>query len=107
MLKTWPLCTSAESNLRDRVLGEVEKDSFIAFPGKGLHSGLVPPKIVCPNPGGFGEEFYSNSSRVGLLTRLGCVPGLHSSNLVSGNILMGFSGSFSLASGGLLWYEEC
>ena len=37
--------------------------------------------------GGFGEEFYSNGSRVGLLTRLGCVQELHSSNLVSGNLL--------------------
>ena len=34
MLKTRPLCTSAELNLGDRVLGEVEKNSFIASPGK-------------------------------------------------------------------------
>ena len=68
MPKTQPLCTSAESNLRDRVLGEVEKNSFIALPGKGGHSGLVPQKL-CPNPGGFGEEFYSNGSRVKLLGR--------------------------------------
>ena len=27
--------TGTKSNLRDRVLGEVEKDSFIALPGKG------------------------------------------------------------------------
>ena len=66
MPKTWPLCTGAESNLGDRVLGEVEKDSFIALPGKGGHSELLPLKTVCPNPGGFDEEFYSNSSRVGL-----------------------------------------
>ena len=45
-------------------------------------------KTVCPNPGGFGEEFYSSGSRVGLLIRLGCVQGLHSSNLVSGNLLV-------------------
>ena len=32
---------SGESNLRDRVLGEVEKNSFISLPGKGGHSGLV------------------------------------------------------------------
>ena len=61
MPKTWPLCTSAESNLTDRVLGEVEKNSFIALPGKGGHSGLMPSKTVCPNP------IYSNGSRVGLL----------------------------------------
>ena len=37
MPKTLPLCTSAESNLRDRALGEAEKNSFIALPGKGGH----------------------------------------------------------------------
>ena len=34
MLKAQPLCTGAESNLRDRVLDEVEKKSFIALPGR-------------------------------------------------------------------------
>ena len=87
MLKTWPLCTGTESNLRDRVLGEVEKNSFITLPGKGGHSGLLPSKTMCPNSGGFDEEFYSNGSRVGLLIRLGRVQGLHSSNLVSSNLL--------------------
>ena len=57
MLKTGPLCIGAESNLRGRVLGEVEKNSFIALPGKWEHSRLLPLKTVCPNPGGFGEEF--------------------------------------------------
>ena len=96
MLKTWPLCTCAELNLR--VLGEVEKNSFIALPGKVGHRGLPPSKTVCPNPGGFGEKFYSSSSRMGLLIRLGCVPDLHSFNLASGDllILMSFSGSFKL-----------
>ena len=70
MLKTQPLCTSAEMSLRDRVLGEVEKNSLIALPGKKGHRGLVPLKTVCSNPGGFGEEFYSNGSRVGLLIRI-------------------------------------
>ena len=107
MLKTQPLCTGAKSNLGDRVWGEVEKNSFIALPGIGRHSGLVPLKTVCSNPGGFGEEFYSNCSRLGLLIRLECVQGQHSFNLVSGGLLMSFSGSFNLASGGLLWNEEC
>ena len=49
MLKTRPLCPGAKLNLRDRVLGEAEKNSFMALPGKGGHSGLVPPKTVCPN----------------------------------------------------------
>ena len=107
MLKTRPLCTGAESNRGHRVLGEVEKNNFIALPGKGGHSGLVTLKTVCPNLGGFGEEFYSNGSRAGLLIRLGCVQGLHSFNLASGHLLMSFSVSFNLASGGLLWNEEC
>ena len=37
--------TSAKSNLRDKVLGEVEMNSFIALPGKGKHSGLMPSKL--------------------------------------------------------------
>ena len=65
--KTRPLCTSAKSNLRDRVLGEAEKSSFIALPDKWGHSRLLPQKTVCPNPGGFDEEFYNNGSRAGLL----------------------------------------
>ena len=35
MLKAQLLSTSTKSNLRDRVLGEVEKNSFVALPGKG------------------------------------------------------------------------
>ena len=76
MLKSGPLCTSAKSNLRDRVSGEVEKNRFIALPGKGGHSRLLPSKTMCPRLRGFGEEFYSNCSRVGLLIRSECVPGL-------------------------------
>ena len=107
MPKTRPLCTSAELNLGDRVLGEVEKDIFIALPGKGGHSRLMPLKNCCPNLRGFGEEFYSSGSRAGFLVRLGRVQGLHSFNLASGSLLMSFSGSFNLASGGLLWNEQC
>ena len=86
MPKAQPICTGAEPNLRDRVLDEIEKKNFIALPDKGGHSRLLPSKTMCPNPGGFDEEFYSSGSRVGLLIRLGCVQGLHSSNLVSGNL---------------------
>ena len=74
MLKTWALCTGAELNLGDRVLGEVEKNSFIALPGKGGHSRLLPQNLcVFPSVGGLGEAFDSNGSRVGLLIRLGYV----------------------------------
>ena len=102
MPKGQPLYTGTESNLRDRVLGEVEKNSFIALPGKGGHSRLLPRKTVCPHLGGFDVEFYSSSSRVGLLIRSGCVQGLLSFTLISGNFLMSFSGPFNLASGGFL-----
>ena len=54
-LKAQLLCTSAESNLGDRVLGEVE-NSFIALPGKGRHSRLLPQKTMRPYMRGFGEE---------------------------------------------------
>ena len=74
MLRAWPLCTGAELNLRNRVLDEVEKDSFIILPGKRGHSGLLLGKAVCPPLGGLGKEFSNNTSpRLGLLTRLGCV----------------------------------
>ena len=46
MLKFWPLYTGAKLNLGDRVLGEVEKNSFIALPGKGTQRGLVPSELV-------------------------------------------------------------
>ena len=52
MPKAQLLCTKllcAELNLGDRVYGELEKDSFIALPGKAGPSGLLPRKTVCPN----------------------------------------------------------
>ena len=47
----WPLCPSAESNLGDRVLGEIEKNSFTAMPGKRGQSRLVPQKLCVPTWG--------------------------------------------------------
>ena len=77
------LCALVVNWILERVLGEAEKSSFIAMPGKGEYSWLLPLKIVCPNAGGFGEELYSNTSRVWIQKRLGCVQGLLSFNLVS------------------------
>ena len=37
-----------ELNLGDRVLDEVEKNSFIALPDKGGDSGLMPSKLCVP-----------------------------------------------------------
>ena len=39
--------------------------SHLCVPGKGGHSGVVPSTAMCLNPGGFGEDFYNNGSRVG------------------------------------------
>ena len=50
MMKPWPLCTGPKSNLRDRVLGEVERNNSIALPGKVGHSGTPPLKTVSPYP---------------------------------------------------------
>ena len=58
----------------------------ISLPGKGGHSGLLCWETLCPNLGGFDEEFYRNSSWVGLLIKLGCVQGLNAFNLVSGGL---------------------
>lgn len=65
MTKTQPLYTHAEWNLEDRVLGKVEKNSFIGLPGKEGHSGLLPSQS--PNPGGFGENFHGNALSRGML----------------------------------------
>lgn len=69
MLKTQPPCTDAESNLRDRVWGKVEKNRFITLTGKGGHSGLAPSKNSLSQPGRFGEEDYSNGLRMELRIR--------------------------------------
>ena len=70
MLKTWPLCIGVASSLKNRVLGALHKNSFIALPGKGGHSRLVPLKIMCHRLRGFGKEFHSKRSRVGLLVEI-------------------------------------
>ena len=69
MLKTQPLNTSADLNLGDRVLGEVEKNTFIALPGKGEHRDSCHSKL-CPNQGGGGGAGGWEGSRVGLLIRM-------------------------------------
>ena len=57
MLKIWLLCTGAESNLEDRVLGEGEKNSFIALPGKGGHSEFMPSELCVPTQGDVVRSF--------------------------------------------------
>ena len=84
ILKAQPLCTGAKSNLRDRILGEIEKNSCIALPAIAGHRELLPQLCVST-----WEEFYSTVVQgwVRLLIRLGCVQGLHSSNLASSNLV--------------------
>ena len=62
MLKTWPLCTGAKLNFGDRVLGEAEKSSFIALPGKESKTGSC-PQIMCPNLGKIGRGFLVTFQR--------------------------------------------
>lgn len=57
-------------------------NSFIASSGKEEHSRLVPPGWGVEV---FGEEFYSNASKVGVLRVSVCARGKHSFNLASGS----------------------
>ena len=47
VLKAHLLCTWGQDKTRDGVLGEVDKDSFIIFPGKGGHTTPSCLKILC------------------------------------------------------------
>ena len=42
-----------------RVLGEVEKNSFITLPGKRGHSGLMASKLCVPTKGDFIRSFMA------------------------------------------------
>ena len=96
-MKALSLCSGAKSNFRDRVLGEVEKNSFIALPGKGGHGSLLLGKTACLQPGGY----LTRSSRGGVANKIRVCggPGLRWSGLL---ILMSFSGPFNLASSSFL-----
>ena len=59
MSKPWSLYAGAKLNLGDRVLGEVEKNSFIALPSQGGHSGLVPQKLCGPTQEGLGRSLIA------------------------------------------------
>ena len=71
-----PLCIQMPKLLSERVLDEVEKDSFITLPDKGRHTGFLSPKTVYLYPRGIDEGFYNNDSKLGSLTRLRCEQGL-------------------------------
>ena len=58
MLNIQPLCTGAKLILGHGVLGELENNSFIALPGKGGHSGLLPLKTALPTREDLVRSFY-------------------------------------------------
>ena len=84
--------------VRHRILGAVVKNKSITLPGQGEHSERLPLKAVCPSLGGFVRSFIAMVQRGDVLTRVRVYKGLYSINLVSGNLLMHFSGSFNLTS---------
>ena len=47
--KIQPLYPGTELNLGDRILGEVEKNRFIALPSKGGLRGIMPSKLCVLN----------------------------------------------------------
>lgn len=71
-------------------MDKIEKNSFIAMPGKGSQAGACPQSYVSTWGWGgkFGEEFYSKGSRVALLIRIRVC-----ANLASGGLLTKFCGS--------------
>ena len=92
ILKSQLLCSGAESDLRVRVLAEVEKGSFIVLPGKGGHSRLVTLKNSLLTWEVLSRSFMAiNSSRAGLLIILGYAQRLYSFNLVSGCLQINLS----------------
>ena len=58
-----------ESNLRDKSFGWSGKELYSFARQRGTQQ-TPALKTVCPKLEGFGEEFYSNGSRVGLLIRV-------------------------------------
>ena len=79
------MCTGAESNFEDRVLGEVKIIVLLLCQAKGGGASrlMVLKKQFVSTWG----NLVSSIARVKLLIRLGCVQGLHSFTLVSGNLL--------------------
>ena len=86
------------------MLGEVEKNSFVALQDKGEHNRLCPSK-PCILPGRIWWPILQQWFKVVDKIRVCARPALL--NLASNNPLMSFSSSFTLISGALLWNEEC
>ena len=102
MPKTQPLC-SVLNRRSETEVGEVEKKSFNALPGKGGHSEFLPPKTMRPHPERYGEKFYSQGSSGGGGWQdqgvcRACVPLIW----FQVTFFMSFSSSFNFALGGFL-----
>lgn len=90
------LCAPVLSQILDRVLGELEKNSFIACQAKGdMAASCSKTAWVC-SPGVFDEEFKGGGCHK---IRVCGGPGLRWSGLL---ILISFSGPFNLASSSFL-----
>ena len=61
-IKKIALCILVPNWILQTVLDEVEKNSFIALPDKKGHYRLLPSRAMCPNPGGFDEEFLDRGA---------------------------------------------
>ena len=59
MSKSWPLCTDAELNLRDRVLGKEKRVASLLCQAKGDTMGSCLQNLF------LAQELYSNGSRAG------------------------------------------
>ena len=64
------LYTDDESNPRDIVLGEEEKNSFIVLLEKGRNTGLLPQKTTCLNSRELDEGFYNSGSKMGVSDKI-------------------------------------
>ena len=92
MLK-FGLCALAWNWIWRQSLGEVEKNTLIALPGKGGHSRLMPSKLCVPTWEDLVRSFIAMVQGQGCWQGLWCVQGLQSFNLASGGLLMSFYAS--------------
>ena len=69
MAETQPPCARAALKFGDRVLDEVEKNSFIASPGRGDIAGSCPEKLCVPTREDVVRSFQQRL-RAGLLVRI-------------------------------------
>ena len=81
MPKAWALCIMPNQILETEFWVKQKRIALLLSQAKEDASGSGHP-----NPGGSGEELYTNGSRMGMMIRLGCAQRLHSYNLASGGL---------------------